>query len=172
VNEPLNEAEKFVSQPSNKIEILQNLARVIIFLWFLVISVFILITSYKQLNLAQAAEEDARTQITKISPPPKIPDDPKTFDGTFEQQVAVYNTRAAAYEKAVVAYSKYIEERTKAINRTAAYSAVVKDVLVSMLSGLATALLGFVFANVGAQVANNYLLTKQGTTPQPVRLFS
>jgi hypothetical protein len=154
-------------------EILRGLVRFALFLWFAAISLFIFIPSYILLRTAYTADEIARAEIESLPTPTNLASaiggiDPSAMNA---DQLKLYTARTDAYGKAVDAYSKYVTERAKASNRTGAYTAVVKDVLSTMVTGFVTVLLGWAFANVGAQVLNNTVLRRPGEEPKPIHIF-
>lgn len=89
---------------------------------------------------------------------------------TYKQQVAGYVEQVKSYTEQVAAYKVGTEARNKS-RRVAVYETVVKNTLVVLIGSFATTLIGYVFANLGAGVANNFVRMKNNVPPQPLTLL-
>jgi hypothetical protein len=163
--------------------------QVILLLWFVVINVAILVPSYQILFCS----EDTITEGVQPAPhPPGPPPAPAAIGPldpsldlekqkqqveAYKQQVSAYAEQVKAYTQEMTAYTQQVTAykiqegaRTKA-GRTGNYELVVKNSLITLLGGFATTLIAYVFANLGAGVANNYVRVRKGLNPEPLSLL-
>lgn len=163
---------------------IKNFARVVILVWFVVISTFVLIPSY------QVLWGKGRIDVTVPPQPPQLPSlkdvdwiDPKEsadvlkqrFE-TYKQQVQFYGQRVQAYQSEVNAYTKYLDQETKSSSigpptQVDAYTTVVKGTLATLLSTTLTSLLAFAFVSAGAQTVTNYVRTQKGLAPEKLEIL-
>jgi hypothetical protein len=159
---------------------LKRLIQAILVIWFLAINVAILVPSYGLLFGAggdPAAPPRPLPTPTPPGPPAIGPLDPKLDAEAQKQQVATYKHQVASYVEQVRSYTQQVsaykvqtEAQSKG-GRTAVYEVVVKNTLVTLLGGFATALIGVVFANLGAGVVDNLVRVKNNSPPQRLTLL-
>lgn len=148
-------------------EKLQTWTRVLLIIWFIVVSLYILIPSYVVLQSVKE-QDTAVTQTAQQlpTPPPtlELPAFDKGSDKDVQQKqiqsrVDAYQHQVTAYSHQLTAYKAQVEALGKP-PRLAVYQAVVKDTLVSLITGLLTALVGYVFVKESAKVAKEYIQAK------------
>lgn len=167
----------------------KTVIQVILLIWFLAINVAILIPSYRLIFFSPQDENSVGQQLPlSPGPPPEpapiAPLDPKLEPAKQQQQVELYKQRVnlyteqiKAYTQEVTAYTQHVaaykvsEESRKKNDGTAVYELVVKNSLVTLLGGFATALISYVFANLGAGVVDNYIRVKNEKEPEPLSLL-
>ncbi len=159
---------------------LKKLIQGILVIWFIAINVAILIPSYGLLfDAGNESGSSPQPLPTPVPPSPPVVgplDSTLNADGqkqqveTYKQQVAVYVEQVKSYTQQVSAYKIHVETRNKSM-RAAIYEIVVKDTLVALIGGFATTLIGYVFANLGAGVVDNYVRMKNNAPPQALTLL-
>lgn len=168
---------------------LKTLVQVILLVWFIAINVAILVPSYQLIFDPDALGPANRQVLPQPPAPPPAPavveqggpaPDPqkqKQQEADYQQRVGVYTEQVKAYTQEVTAYTQQVaahkaqEEARSKTNRLTIYGTVVKDALVTLVAGFATALIAYVFANLGAGVADNYVRVKNGQPPQSIKLL-
>lgn len=171
---------------------MQTFIRVILIIWFLAFTGFVLVPSLFVLcgvgvpdaaDLPKmpdppkppTADDLKQTASVKTAVPPqgKIPD-PLTPTQTPQLEVRnalvdVYTQQISAYTQQIAAYKSQIElGKTRQV---VAYRAVVTDTLVSLLSTALTAFLGYVFVKAGAELVNKYAATKRGEKAESLKIL-
>lgn len=163
---------------------LKRLIQITLLIWFIAINVAILVPSYRLL-FATADNPAVQGLPTLPDAPtaPKFPEpsatkpDPETQKqqgAEQQQQVGLYAQRVNAYTQQVAAYTQQLaalkaqRDAKDTTNRLAVYDSVVRNSLVTLVGGFATGLIAVVFANLGAQVANNFANVKRGKDPEPL----
>lgn len=159
--------------------------RVVIAGWFILINLFILIPSWRILRGTTADYAGTQQSMTPPVPPNPIvvsPLDPrlpiqaqKEQISGLTQQVNAYTQQVSAYTQQVNAYKAYVESAAKS-DQTANYKTVVTDTLVPILNGFIVVFLGWVFANIGAGVAERFTAARVnqaglGTQLRPIKLL-
>ncbi len=137
-----------------------NTIKVVLVIWFIVLSLFVFISSY-----------DTLTNITEgvILPKPPIPPeapiefDQATIDG-YKQKVDLYKSSVAAYDT----HANVVEKS----NRHATYELVIKKTLADFLTKFLEAFLAFAFVKATAKVVDNRIRMKNGKEPQPITILS
>jgi hypothetical protein len=149
----------------------------ILIVWFITVNLFILIPSFVLLK-------ESREEAVKPTPPPDPPKEMTIgpLDSTLEidrqkQQIEAYKLQVSLYAEEVkrhaqqVAAHKTYIEATPASRRIAVYQLVVKESLLTLISGFATALIAYVFTSLGANVVDNFLRMRNNQAPQPLSLL-
>ncbi|HEX7957306.1 MAG TPA: hypothetical protein VF508_10215 [Pyrinomonadaceae bacterium] len=174
---------------------MKTFIQVILVIWFVAFTLFVLVPSYKVLSRVGVPDAAELPTMPEPPPPPKAeelrssapaapvkpPEQPRTKipDSTGTSTlptvearnawVDVYTQQVTAYTQQVAAYKSQIESgKTRQV---AAYSAVVTNTLVSLLSTALTAFLGYVFVKAGAELVNKYVATKRGEEPKSLKIF-
>lgn len=88
----------------------------------------------------------------------------------YTQEVIAYTQQVAAYNQQVNAFKTHAELAIKSRGATT-YEMVVKGTLQPLLSAILTAFLTWVFANVGASLADNYVRAKNNQPLQPIKFW-
>lgn len=152
--------------------------QILLLIWFVVINAFILIPSYQVLQQSQ------NNEALVIPKPPEVPVAPKplleVFDPNLnlEEQVKAYTQQISGYTQQVNAYKAYMDNAYKVYGEAAnkshgleVYKTVVKDSLISLLSTLLSALVGFAFVKAGAELVRNYIAAKNGQPVSQIKLW-
>lgn len=177
------------------IQIMKGFIQVMLVIWFIAVTVFVLVPSYKVLSVVGVTGADLPKMPEPPVPPPaaelkaiglgapakspkqqpaKLPgslatDPAASAAGARDARVDVYTQQVTAYTQQVAAYKSQIESgKTRQIT---AYRTVVTDTLVSLLSTALTAFLGYVFVKAGAELVNKYVAMKRGETVQSLKIF-
>lgn len=142
-------------------EKIQNVTRVLLLIWFVVISFFILVPSFFVLLRVRELGAQAQPQPPTPPQPPELPPLSKDFDKDvqgkqIESRVSAYQHQVAAYSHLMGAYKSQLDAQGKP-SQLAVYQTVVKETLVSLITGLLTALVGYVFVTEGAKVAKEVI---------------
>lgn len=169
---------------------IKKLIQVILLVWFIAINVAILVPSY-QLLFGRDADDAADGQPPPPNPPatPRLaaaigPLDPaldiekqrqqvetyKQQVGTYAEQIKAYTQEVSAYTQQLAAHKARAEAKTRT-NRLAVYEAVVKNSLTTLVSGFVTAIITYVFANLGAGVVDNIIRVRNGAPPESLKLL-
>lgn len=160
--------------------------QLILLTWFITVNLFILIPSF--FLLRSGGDETAASQPPPPPQPPQTvsvgPLDPaldiekqKQQVEAYKQQTGVYAERVKAYAQEVSAYGQQVtaykaqQEAKPNSRQRATYELVVKGTLLALIGGFATALLAYVFTNLGATVVDNYVRMKNNETPQSFSLL-
>ena len=159
--------------------------QIILLLWFISVNLLIIGPSYYLLT--DQAETEGSEQPKVPNSPPDLNLAPLNADLDIEkqkqqveahkQQVAAYTERVKAYTQQVTVYGQQVTayktlQDTKPLARKAAvYELVVKGTLLTLIGGFATALIAFVFTNLGATVVDNFVRMKNNQEPQPFNLL-
>lgn len=167
----------------------KRFVQVTLLIWFLVVSVAILVPSYQLLFGSNEAETAGRSQPPTPPPPPPAFSTIMTLDPKldtakqaqqvegYKQQVGAYAERIKGYTQEVAAYTQQVAaykttgEAQEKSGRRGAYELVVKGSLITVLGGFATTLLGLVFANLGAGLADNMIRMRNNHPPQSLTLW-
>ena len=158
---------------------IKRLIQTILVVWFIAINVGILIPSY--LLLFSAGKEAGAAQPINAPTPPTPPnvgpldtnlnaEAQKQQVETYKQQVAGYVEQVKSYTQQVAAYKIQAETQNKG-RGAVVYELVVKNTLVVLLGGFATTLIGYVFANLGAGVVDNFVRMRNNSPPQALTLL-
>jgi hypothetical protein len=165
---------------------LKGLIQVILLVWFIVVNASILIPSWQMLYGTPDRDIANRPPPTPplMPPAPAMPPDTQTDAAqqpqrleVYKQQAAVYAEQVKSYANEVAAYAQQVaayklhEEARQKAGRVGTYELVVKGTLVTILGSFAVTLVGYVFANLGAGVVDNFARLKNGAPPQPLRLL-
>jgi hypothetical protein len=160
---------------------LKLVIQAILLIWFLAISVAILVPSYQLLF----GSDDANASRPQPPAPPQPPSPVKTAGpldqapqleaykqqiGAYAEQIKGYTQEVSGYTQQLAAYKAH-QEATDKSSRRGVYELVVKGSLIVLLGSFVTALIAYVFANLGAGVVNNVSLLKNGRDPQPLTLL-
>jgi ABC-type glycerol-3-phosphate transport system permease component len=140
-----------------------------IYIWFIVVSLMVLVPSFTMLiNASPDSALDAipippsKPEPLKISIPANLDDNQVKALGNqvsaYTQQVASYSSEVSAYTQQIVAYKLHAE--TAKIKMSNAYDTVVKGTLATLFTTFFTALLGYVFVRVGTGVIDNFIRYK------------
>ncbi|HEV2861012.1 MAG TPA: hypothetical protein VGX48_08405 [Pyrinomonadaceae bacterium] len=156
---------------------LKGLIQLILIIWFVAVNAAILIPSYTLL-FGPGDGPDSSAQAPAPPTPPAIgPLDPalsldaqKQQVEAYKQQVAGFTEQVKSYTEQVSAYKVSTEARNKS-KRVAVYETVVKGTLVGLIGSLTTALISYVFASLGAGVADNFVRMRNNAPPQPLTLL-
>lgn len=164
---------------------LKRLIQAILLIWFIAISVAILVPSYQ---LLFGSDDGANASRSQPPAPPQAPPlkpfgplDP-TLNVTiqvqqvegYKQQVSAYTEQIKGYTQQVTGYTQQLaaykayQDATEKSGRRGMYELVVKGSLITLLGSFVTTLIAYVFANLGAGVVNNMTLLKNGRDPQPL----
>lgn len=164
---------------------IKGLIQVILLVWFVAVNAAILIPSYQLLYARPEGAVADRPPPAPPAPPAPVmapvvgPDAAgqqqslevyKQHAAVYVEQVKGYTQEVAAYTQQVAAYKTHEESRQKA-GRVGTYELVVKGTLVTLLGSFVTTLIGYVFANLGAGVVDNFARLRNGAAPQPLRLL-
>jgi hypothetical protein len=160
--------------------------QLILLTWFITVNPLILITSLYLLT----RRLDGNSSIQPAqppNPPPTVtvgPLDPSLDLEKQKQQVEAYKQQVAAYAEQVKTYTQQVTAYTQQVaafktqqdaspdaRRRAVYELVVKGTLLSLIGGFATALIAFVFTNLGATVMDNFIRMKNNQPPQSLSLL-
>lgn len=156
----------------------------VLIVWFIVVNLFILIPSYNLLNIEKESENSS---IDPPRPPNVLvikdlnTSDP---DSTQKNQIAIATQQALAYTQQINVYTQQVNaykeqislaklqlENTKKGSQMARYTAVIKDVLSTLLTGFVAALITFAFVNAGTGLADNYIRVKNNQAPVPIKFW-
>lgn len=150
--------------------------QIILITWFIVVNLYILIPSFivlKGIN-QQTQAKDLPTPPPPLSIQPLdltvALDSQKEQVNAFTQQVNAYTQRVNAFTQEVNAYKAYLESSDQ-FNQHTKYSLVVKDTLVTLMSGLLTAIVSYVFVNASTGLANNYIRAKNNQPVEPIEFW-
>ena len=155
---------------ANNVEFIRNLFRIILLLWFLVISAFVFVPSYKVFR-------DARSEPVSGLPGLPVAPEPESIKAGEDaklaaQRVAAYQHQVKLFEHRIKAYEKEVDVKTAGFVSTAdAFELVVKDTLLTLVAQFLTALFAYVFVNAGAQVLDNRQRIKGNQAPERIRLL-
>lgn len=176
-------------------ESMKEFIQVVLIIWFVSFTLFVLIPSFKVLSGISAPGAADLPTMPEPPVPPKADDlkpsvsaasaqTPEQRQGKIvappatgtaapievqDARVDIYTQQVAAYTQQVAAYKSQIESgKTRQV---AAYRAVVTDTLVSLLSTALTAFLGYVFVKAGAELVNKYVATKRGQNVESLKIF-
>jgi hypothetical protein len=162
-----------------------NAIRWILTVWFAIIATLVTVPSAAVLWHARRASKPG---LTMPPAPPEAPPllsltpfDPKLPATALEQQTKISANQVAGYSKSVEAYKEQVNAYTQQLNAyksfadynakdalATAYELVVKNTVVTLVNGLVTALIGYVFAKAGASLVDNYLRSKNNQALQPI----
>ena len=134
--------------------------RVVLVIWFIVLSLFVFISSY-----------DTLAKITEgvILPEPPIPPEaPVEFD---QAAIDAYKLKVVLYKSSVEAFNTHAKAVEKS-NRHATYELVIRKTLADFMTKFLAALLAFAFVKATAKVVDNRIRMKNGKEPQPITIFS
>ena len=160
--------------------------QIILLTWFIAVNLLILIPSLYLLT--RRVDETSASQPSQAPLPPAAvavgPLDPALDLEKQKQQVEVYKQQNAAYAEQVKAYTQQVSAYTQQVaafktqqestpdgRRRAVYELVVKGTLLSLIGGFATALIAFVFTNLGATVVDNFVRMRNNQPPQSFNLL-
>lgn len=167
---------------------LRRLIQIILVVWFIAVNAAILIPSY-QLLFGDAEGAEGRQTLPQPpraapAPPTVGPLDPalpvekqKEQVEVYKQQVGAYTEHVKVYTQEVTAYTQQLaahkaqEESKNRGNRLAVYEAVVKNSLITLISGFATGLIAVIFANLGAGVVDNIMRIRAGRAPESLKML-
>lgn len=162
----------------------KGIIRTILIVWFIVLNLFIFIPAYRLFQDVFSTGDDA-IQIPPTPPEPIQALSLSEIDtslelGLLEQQVAAQTQQVNAYTQHVSAYTQEVSaytQQTEAYQtylsstvqseRLTVYEKVVNQTLLDMLDAFITALITYVFANVGSSLVNNFI----SKTANPIRFF-
>ena len=144
---------------------IQDAARVLLLVWFVVVGLFILVPSFYLLQKVKEQGTGAAQTSPQPPAPPELPAFDKSLDKEVQQKqiqsrVDAYQHQVTAYGQLVGSYKTQLDAQGKSL-QLAVYQAVVKETLVSLITGLLTALISYVFVKEGAAVAKQYIEAKQ-----------
>ena len=166
---------------------LKQVIQAILLIWFLAVSVAILVPSYQLLF----GPDDSASASRPEPPAPPQPPPPLTtafslnpsldaakqaqqLEG-YKQQVAAYAEQIKGYTQEVAAYTqqasayKTHQEANEKSSRRSIYEVVVKGSLITLVASFITALVGFAFVNVGASLVNNMIRVRNNLQPEPLK---
>lgn len=152
-------------------EKLQDVARVLLLVWFVVISLFILVPSFYVLQRMGELSAQPLPQPPAAPTPPELLPFDKTLDKEvqgkqIQSRVDAYQHQVTAYTQLMGAYKSQLDAQGKP-PQLAVYQTVVKETLVSLITALLTALIGYVFVKEGVQVAKEYVKAKSKPAAGP-----
>jgi len=133
--------------------------QILLVVWFVLVSAFIMVPSFQLLNTT--------TADVALAPPPRAPTPPAELD---DARVTLYTQEVTAYVQSISAYTKHLQA-TATSNRQSVYELVVKDTLVSLFGQILTAFVAFAFVKVGAIVLDNRNPMRKDEPRQEISLF-
>lgn len=157
----------------------------LLLIWFVALSAAVLLPSYQMLFGRPEAASPGDPPAPPVPPsapvfspgaevdPAKMQQQLEAYKqqaGVYVEQVKSYTQEVATYTQQISAYKTHQEAKAKS-GRVSVYELVVKNTLLSLVTTFATALLGYVFASLGAGLLDNYARMRNGAEPQPLRLF-
>ena len=165
---------------------MKKTVQIILIVWFILLNLFILIPSFNL--LFNYTEETANESIKVPDLPPAVPKleilnssaPEKTQDNQVKiatQQVQAYAQQIAAYTQQITAYTQEVNleklkmDNSKKGSAITRYNTVIKDSLLTLLGGFATAFITFAFVNAGTTLANNYLRAKNNQPVTPITFW-
>lgn len=162
--------------------------RIILILWFFVLNLFIFIPAYRLFQDVFSKSEEA-VQIPSSPPEPmqalSLPEIDTTLElevlkqqvlsqteqvNAYTQRVSAYTQEVAAYTQQTEAYKTYLSSTVQS-ERLTVYEKVVNQTLLGMLNAFVVALITYVFANVGASLASNFIRLKYKGSADPIKFF-
>ena len=159
--------------------------QVILLLWFIVVnaliigpSAYLLVQQPTVVTAEQPKLPSPPADVTLASLDPALDvEKQKQQVEAYKQQVAAYTERVKVYTQQVASYGqqvtayKTLHDSQPSTRRAAIYELVVKGTLVTLISGFATALIAYVFTNLGATVVDNIARMRNNQAPQPFKLL-
>jgi hypothetical protein len=151
--------------------------QLILLAWFLTVNLFILIPSF---YLLRGSSDETTKPPTPPAPPAAMaigPLDPSLDLEKQKQQLEVYKLQVGHYAEQVKTYTQQVaaaksyQEAMPSSKRSAVYELVVKNTLITLISGFATALIAYVFTSLGANVVDNFVRMRNNEAPQPLSLL-
>jgi hypothetical protein len=159
--------------------------QIILLTWFIVVNLLIIGPSFylllQQPTVATAEQPKVPSppgDVTLASLDPALDiEKQKQQVEAYKQQVAAYTERVKVYTQQVAAYGqqvtayKTLQDAQPSTRRAAIFELVVKGTLVTLISGFATALIAYVFTNLGATVIDNFVRMRNNQAPQPLKVL-
>lgn len=164
---------------------IKSLIQWILLLWFVALSAAVLIPSYQMLFGRPSERTTGKPPDPPVPPPAPVlsfgaqsaPAEQQPQLEAYKQQAAVYAEQVKSYTQEVAVYTQQVaaykaqEDANHKSGRASVYELVVKNSLVTLMGTFATALIGYVFANLGAGLLDNYVRMKNSEAPQPLSLL-
>lgn len=163
-------AEERPDSYEEKIVNIRNFFRIVLLLWFLMVSAFVFVPSFGVLRDARNSAAPTLPELPVAPESEKI--DPKEDPEVLAQRVALFQQQVKIFEHQLNAYKKQVETETADhVTKAEAFQMVVKDTLVTLVAQFLTALFAYVFVNAGAQVLDNRQRIQAKKAPQTIRIL-